>query len=75
MVEECMKNISKNDPKYANFFAIKYDCSLNQMSKKQNNNYFDNEIENTEKQRKFKQNSIKSMFVPKIDLSALDQTK
>ena len=29
MIDELMNNISPNDPKYANFFAIKYDCSLN----------------------------------------------
>ena len=29
MIDEFMKNISPDDPKYANFFAIKHDCSLN----------------------------------------------
>lgn len=44
MIEELTKNKSIDDPKYANFFAIKYDFSAPKLKRRQSMEYFDNEV-------------------------------
>lgn len=44
MIDELTRKKSIDDPKYDNFFAIKFDDSAQKMKRNQSMNYFDDEV-------------------------------